>query len=90
VEGGGRRKGDYRGSHIIRIPHHLVSAYPENPISPLAQECVARIVALRPIALFVSFAVDLDDQPARAAIEIGNIGIDRVLLAKADSLRRAA
>jgi hypothetical protein len=57
---------------------------------PFAEKCLPAIVALRAIAHFMRLAIDLDHQLGRAAIEIGDIGVDGMLLAKAHTLGRAA
>ncbi len=43
---------------------------------------VTRRIAACPVAHVMGCAVDLDDKPERAAIEISHIGSDRVLAAK--------
>jgi hypothetical protein len=57
-------------------------------IAPCPQVIVAPCIALRLLASVVHLTVEFDHQLGRRAVEIGNIGIDRVLLAKGNTLGR--
>jgi hypothetical protein len=46
------------------------------------QECGTALVALRPITPVMRLAIDFDDKLRCAAVEVRDIGIDWVLLAK--------
>jgi hypothetical protein len=87
---GVRRIGDDGLSHTIGVSQHICSANPQYPIPFLTQESRAGLVPLGPITSLMDLAIDLNDEPAGAAIEIRHVRIDWVLFAKGNALRRAA
>jgi hypothetical protein len=86
---GGRRKREDCSSCLVRIRQHIAGRNPQYAISLSLKPGLSGIVALGLIAPVVHFTVYFDDQPHCGRIEIHNVGIDRMLLAKADPHRRS-
>jgi hypothetical protein len=83
VEGVRRCRHD-RCSHAIWVFEHVSRRYSQYSITSLSKEIGTPFIPLGPIAPVMRLAVDFDDEPRLAAVEVDDVGIDRVLLAEAD------
>ncbi len=67
--------------HALAIPQHIVIAYPNNTEPRhILEEALTVVVTHAPVGM--AFAVALDHQGARSAIEVDNVRADPVLAPK--------
>ncbi|KQM22685.1 hypothetical protein ASE73_00035 [Sphingomonas sp. Leaf24] len=81
VEGSGHERCDRIG-HRVGIRHDPPGSNPHNAIALSAQKPQSVFVPIWMIGTVMYVAVDFHDQPRFPAIEIDNIGSDRMLAAK--------
>jgi len=71
-----------RGGNCVRVLHDILCIHPNHAMSILFQKSSPARVPFRTVADFMCKPIDLDHQPVRGAIEIDDIGADRMPLAK--------
>ena len=87
VEGGQRKSHDAFGYRPC-VPENLTGGIPQDSIPTRLKVIVPSRVASRPVASIMSLAINLDYELCRRAIEIHDVGIDRMLFAESRAHRR--
>jgi hypothetical protein len=77
-----RRHSHDRVSQIIKISRQIIHGNPHNFNPVRLEPGVALLIALRPVAHVMTYAVELNRQPRGGAIEIEDVRADWMLPAK--------